>query len=700
MQLRNDNLSSRRFRGVRRRQQGVAIVGWLIGMLLATQSACEWEPGCCWLEHHWLRLAVDGNHDGVVDLWDESDRGEALFLPNVDDDSSRCQLPEDLFTHDGEDRSFDRQLATCNDAADEIVNGESDLADMAQVLSAPMDDAPDGAQLVVEGAPAEAVRVFIRDQDGFRVFDTVSETVPRQMLLKGLDLRIEGRDVLRDSSWDGTVKLSLRLPDGCMDTVYLRQAPVLLQNNLQSLQQVVITNPPAPMTKEELLAEIGDNSFYTYEMYLEEYDRMFGNPFKAFRDTLDAARVAAAVEAPLKKVDSDGDRWAQDLFEPAYASMPGPGGQPHVMRVLIRTASLRPSARSIFTLRGPDVGVVHQSSDTPPDTVFDSMNNMGNVEALPPYTVKGVGYPAGRILIGTGPDATPDPSFVAMLAAQTAQPILEVDTSWLCIGHVDEIVHVLPSRNGRGWTIAVPDPRMALRILQDVQASGHGSTTLFTGRTFNPFVLDGGQAEISVDDVLSNQDLLAANERAAGYLDQVIARLLQETGLDESDLVRLPVLYKKMDLGTPVDMLTSRDASRDKKTRMLQKMMAINPGVLSAKAGDISTRENLTAFTPNLVNGLLLSNSVFAYTQPQGPVVNGEDLFAQAAALALAGVGVRPADVDTWDWVHVGAGEVHCATNVLRDPGQDAAWWRVVNNTHLVFSPVYPNLFKNLFGSF
>jgi hypothetical protein len=59
-------------------------------------------------------------------------------------------------------------------------------------------------------------------------------------------------------------------------------------------------------------------------------------------------------------------------------------------------------------------------------------------------------------------------------------------------------------------------------------------------------------------------------------------------------------------------------------------------------------------------------------TIPEGTV----DIFEAYTEVVLAALGVRPHWVDSW-FYHVRFGEIHCGTNVLREPVRTPPWWRI-----------------------
>ncbi|MFI6597212.1 protein-arginine deiminase family protein [Nonomuraea sp. NPDC050536] len=74
----------------------------------------------------------------------------------------------------------------------------------------------------------------------------------------------------------------------------------------------------------------------------------------------------------------------------------------------------------------------------------------------------------------------------------------------------------------------------------------------------------------------------------------------------------------------------------------------------------------LRAYSPDIPNGLSLTEREFAVPDPHGPVVAGRDLFRQVTERALAAHQVRVRWVEDYSWAHAGGGEVHCTTNAWR----------------------------------
>ncbi len=101
------------------------------------------------------------------------------------------------------------------------------------------------------------------------------------------------------------------------------------------------------------------------------------------------------------------------------------------------------------------------------DQLHDSANYGGNIESTPPIT----GAPLGKIIIGniTRPNGAEfvDRDLLKILAFQRKQPIVEINTTWLRVGHVDEVISVVPVMPGdTHFSFFNASPRVAMTLLQ------------------------------------------------------------------------------------------------------------------------------------------------------------------------------------------------------------------------------------------
>ena len=562
-------------------------------------------------------LRADSNRDGAVSFDDDTDKEKlawnastgAVFLANIDDDSLRCKT-----------NLNDLIIAQCNDASDEIINGPQDAQDLARLKTRPWPKTPDDAQgtFTIDTLGAQPlVRLFWRSgpepTDFLPVADDTIFTA--EEIRAGIEIGIEAKDIVRDDSvWDGfvDVRFSIESPSrgSASDVVRMRVAPVLTYHHLLPAEAVWVSN-----TKTR------------------------GNAVMR-KDLEDACASARLAEPYALEV---ADQWSQDYFETGYMSMPGLGGLQHVIRVNYRSANifqpdkqtspLRPAGQVVFAMRGPDTAGIQQF-DLRHDRRMDTLNSFGNFETIPPYEKDGESFPFGRVLRGMTDSFFPDPSFVRMIDGQKQQPAIDIDTSWLFVGHVDETGSFVKANTPRGWVLLANDARLARSMLEDQVAAGRGDLTMFAGKSW--INLDAKEeeltpAEISIKDVLADPDVMRASAEAAAEVDAQVAILKATIGLRDDEIVHVPFLH--------------------------------------------STYQGRSiAYQPATVNGIYLSPTEFAAPDPHGPIVDGKDVFRAALSEPLAKLGVNVRFIEDWDDYHVRLGEVHCGPNTPRKLPA-IKWW-------------------------
>ncbi|MBX3263348.1 MAG: protein-arginine deiminase [Labilithrix sp.] len=561
-------------------------------------------------------LRADSNRDGTISFDDDSDTHKttwdadngAVFLANIDDDDERCKASGDDIT-----------IAKCNDAQDEVVNGEDDALDLARLKSRPWPKTPDdvtGHLAILTDAAADKIRIFKKVGESAADFEVLAEdnVFTAEEIRAGFELGIEAKDVVRDAAeWDGYVELQLTVTSPTKgtstDVVLMRVAPILTFHHLLPAEQIWVSNTMTP-----------------------------GNA--AMRKDLTTSCKAAGVGSP-KTIDVV-DPWTQDYFEPAYMSMPGPDGTQHVMRVNYRSANvfepnkekspLRPAGQFVFKVRGRDVAGVQQFDiDHNPD--MDTLNSFGNFETVPPYTKDGVSYPFGRVVRGKTKSYYPDKTFSKLIAAQGQQPEIDVDTSWLLVAHIDETISFVKAPTPRGWALLVNDAPMAKKMLEDAVKAGKGDTPMFVGKTWIDFENNTERpAEISISEVLADTEVMKASAEAAAEIDGQLEVLKEELGLEDDEIIHVPFLH-------------------------------------------IDYAGKSAAYQPGLVNGVYLSDTRFGAPDPHGPVIDGKDIFKTAFSEPLAKIGITVDYIEDWDEYHLGIGEVHCGTNSTRAIPEER-WWK------------------------
>ena len=574
-------------------------------------------------------ILADTDRDGIVgssDLADKHiwtrDRG-AIFLPNIGDASHRCPIV-DLRG----DPLNNQELVFCNDASgDELLTPE---------LAAPLKTLPiieisdDAVGRIYTEPDAARDRVRIFWEKGLNPDLGEWHIVDHQMsfntteLSKGIELKLDGRGLVTDAEvWNGTVRVVFEVTDRnktSVDHVVLKQAPVLIHHHLQR--------------PEAILIAAGDEK---------------KTPWQArFVQAIEENVAEISADLPVVALEDTSDIWAQDFLEPAFASMPGPAG-PVSLRVLLRSAqSTRRAGRQVFEqLRGPGVGGFQPG----PGSGFgwEEINSGGNIETIPPYVSKsGVEYPAGRVITGMHFGVYPADSMLTFLESQGAQMPLILETGWLAIGHVDEVVQFLPFDNELGFTIAVADTTSALGILRHAVETGYGRSPVVTydgdiTPDLETFFLDPAVFNTTIDDLLNDESFIEVNEYAQKHIDQNLALLLNEIPVSASDVLRIPTLFKDVTFPWPI--------FPDGHPRRLR---LAAPG-----------ERQLKSFFPQSINGLVLGSDYLA-PKPWGPLVDGKDIIEEAVVEVYGRANISVRFVDDFMSHHVRGGEVHCGTNTLR----------------------------------
>jgi protein-arginine deiminase len=535
------------------------------------------------------KLRADTNFDGALTAKDDGAAGPAVFLANLDDDDS-----------DGR-----------RDSEDAAVNGEADLLDLAPVDVVAWKDAPDGTtgRLTVQ-APSSAVRVFRKAGSTGPVGPTLS--LGTEDLRSGVHLLVEGIAPVgtpETPGWDGTATISLAVKGGPSSRVSLRVAPVLFQYNTAAPSRIFYSG-------------------YVPQGFGLPDNEVFGD---AIRAALPGGPEVDALRVPGNQ-DSPWDQWAQDFFDIAHTSRPGPHGVPVDMKIAVRSAQpTRPAGSVVEDLLGPDMGFIEVSSGREPSSDLSwSMNSFGDWDVIPPHT----GWPLGRNIWGALPDSPssrPDDTFADFVRAQRVQGEFNVDTSWLVVGHVDEILSFAEAEGGK-FHVFAGSPSLSRSMLLDLQAQGHGNAAVFPGLWEYDFS-SGAQisSERSVDEILQNDEVMASSQEAQLHIDDAVALVAAETGIAVKDVVPFPTLFFPL-------------------------------------------QGRLTAYQPGTVNLLPVGKDLLI-PKPFGPQIAGADPFEQDLISRLTPLGYSPKFVDDWFVYHINLGEVHCGTNAVK--AIDVRFWEV-----------------------
>ncbi|MBW4707391.1 protein-arginine deiminase domain-containing protein [Roseobacter sp. YSTF-M11] len=117
-----------------------------------------------------------------------------------------------------------------------------------------------------------------------------------------------------------------------------------------------------------------------------------------------------------------------------------------------------------------------------------SLNFGGNLEVSPPLK----DAPFGKIAFGANAASDTrgaDPDLVHFLESQGAQPVVDIETAWLDVAHVDEVMAFVPAPSTKpGSVIAVASPGLAMAIVDaafGVYMEGGGTMAVAAGNDEN-----------------------------------------------------------------------------------------------------------------------------------------------------------------------------------------------------------------------
>jgi len=530
-----------------------------------------------------VQIVADVNRDGKVEFdadnqeknkW-TSERG-AIFFNNNDSDQN-TKKP---------------------DHADAVVNGPEDLRDLAVLKVKKIPDLPKDSRvgISVDDASLDRVRMFLKAaDDDYKPLNLKDDgnIDPTLLRKENLELRIEANSYA-DKSWNGEteVTVTVKSPIGeiISDSVRLKVAPFILLSNLNR--------------------------------GIALYARAFPGRNEAFIKSLSELVPQAGAElvvVPAGEPYNPRCIWLQDTLEIGYSEMPG-----QKMNVVLKANR----GRSLDNypkdgLLGPDFGWIQVGKFREKYGQGRGGNGWldwyGNLEVTPPLPR----YPLGRIYCGYNPDGPKDaslnPEIIGMLEAQGIQaPALKLDTGWLLIKHVDEVISFLPSDDPEHpYKVLVVDTDAMIALLEKWVKDGHGELPM----------LGLYSKKATVSSFAKNEDLIELNQSLQKErIEPNIDLLKREFSLREEDFIRVPSLFDKYGVSV----------------------------------------------VPNMVNSAILNGHIFIVA-PNGPVIDGKDQLEEEMRKLLFGLPLEPHFIDARQY-HKWGGEVHCATNVRRE-GFGKPWW-------------------------
>ena len=567
-----------------------------LALPLVSLAACEQDDDDDTAEPEPAVFDMDGDTDrnGTLDGSEAEDAIEAdspglVLLVNVDDDNS-----------DGETDEIPKSI--CGD--------ENDLVPVV-IQPEALAEAEDGSQirLVLDG-DVGSFRVY---WDGTAIIGSTGDDTKDEITVDNVEgtepqLSIEGVEF----NGRATLTATLLGPDGDdvgEDVLALSTSPMMLFSNLDTAEMLWVgdDNMLNQLMREGIEEAIGAENVTEYSVNSYGYDV-----------------------------------WVQDEFEFTYQQTPG--GPMQMVLDSIRNRGLDDLAED--EMLGPDFGWLERG-----ETMSgNSLDAFGNLDCSPPLNED---YPLGRIYYG-GTEAGMSPYQVdavlrEFLDDQIVQAPLEIDTTWLAVGHVDEFMAFIPdATSDKGFRLLWADYVSAVEILEGLDPN----------MALTRFADDHGYA--TVGEILEDGIVEYNEDLATDHLDPLKAQLMDEFGLVEDEFLIVPGLYENVYGGYALSLI---------------------PGMV-----------NLAVWNDTLLiadpffrewNGADEEDANGNYQLDDGEDLNGDgmlntynDPFVQFMEDTMPAQ-LELVFLDNWNDYHLMMGEVHCGTNIVRTPVADPYWWEV-----------------------
>ena len=235
------------------------------------------------------------------------------------------------------------------------------------------------------------------------------------------------------------------------------------------------------------------------------------------------------------------DPWMQD--EPEFLRMWSPESSSTLILDSIRDGNgdggLDPFPESIA---GGDVFVQSYGPGVAQATTYDAF---GNLEASPPVEVDGTDYPLGRTYYGWNggsgsQDYGPHPDMRDFLGSTGVQAPFWVDTSWLCVGHIDEVTSFIPDPTApRGFRFLISDTNLGWAALQERDGGTglqrHGETGF------------AGHNRPTIASYVNDAELRAYNQDMQDdHLEPILEAFREELALTDEEIIRIPSVFEEI----------------------------------------------------------------------------------------------------------------------------------------------------------
>lgn len=216
--------------------------------------------------------------------------------------------------------------------------------------------------------------------------------------------------------------------------------------------------------REQLLAQAVEHAEKNKQGLTTKPIPPFPKKISAARSEL-ADEVRKAGRAVDRAIEKGTSTWSTDILEARKAAL---AARLDAIDEVVKFESKAATLQIIVgRVDATITGTVADELDERLGQMHSSTNYGGNIEVSPPVE----GAPLGKIVVGnvsTDTGETMDVDLLRFLRGQWAQPIVEIETRWLSVAHVDELISFVPDQRSKAdAAILRASPAIALAIVRE-----------------------------------------------------------------------------------------------------------------------------------------------------------------------------------------------------------------------------------------
>ncbi len=464
------------------------------------------------------------------------------------------------------------------DWKDKIVNGKHDYEDLAPVHFKISEDYQEADIFITTDQQAKPfVNIFQKTTVGWVLVDLTGQ----QPLVKSEEiiLGVEAKQ-FADQNWTGLVTLKAVARSGdqeiASDRIQMGVAPWMMSPNTVPVSAVH-------------LSDRGAN-----------------------QDVIKQVQQIVEKTGATPKITPGETAWMRDTAKIGYVQFPTQNGL-KTYPVALNGNRSNESDHYAKSLMNRNFGWFEVGQPRSLDPLNQWLDGYGNLEVTPPIP----NYPMGRIYYGKADGKTLHPDVVEFLKAQQVQgPPVAIDTSWLMIRHVSEIINFIPSQTGQPLLLIV-SPEAGIKLIEELAEKG------FEGAAINR----GLSTQTTVRGALSNRLLVQHNlQLQREKIDPLLKKLKREFNLEDHQIIQVPVLFGYSGY----------------------------------------------AWWPNLVNAVSVNGELLV-PNPRGPLIDGRDYIQEhfKRRLAITGMNINFLDDSYYQELK---GNIYTGINTTREGSQKPFW--------------------------